>query len=399
MTVTRLKSDGSAGSVAFTGDRIGLGFDSPLPPSVTDAQLTDVQALVEKCYGFYARVSVTGRLVFENLATFLLKRTYEFTRSRNIYVQMELRVERAYGPVRVVPEDSVRVWSLIWTFGTDTQTKVFPTTNDLIVQIPNGPLGGLNNGLFGHHARSQLLPIGTTGGWSRHVISDSKLADGHPAVVLGRSMLLSNCVVAIDAPTLLDFSSDQYQLFPTFGMHDFQPAGEERNRENTNQYYFNKWNDYKAPMENISPIDPNEGNRQTEDTLIRYTMFLIERLALDQGWWKHFPHQLSGRFYPAGDRAATNGRSFPALAYVWAHLTLQRGPQGWVHHPSDADVIYHQLQQTYSWYLETDPTVTEITPIGKPPPLAVRLAEALPFRRAQGGETRGAFNVRLPAYS
>src|SRR5215831_6232087 len=40
-----------------------------------------------------------------------------------------------------------------------------------------------------------------------------------------------------------------------------------------------------------------------------------------------------------------------------------------------------------------------VTPIGKPPPLAVRLAEALPFRRAQGSETRGAFNVRLPAYS
>ena len=28
--------------------------------------------------------------------------------------------------------------------------------------------------------------------------------------------------------------------------------------------------------------------------------------------------------------------------------------------------------------------MTQLTPIGKPPPLAVRLAEALPFRRAQG---------------
>ena len=35
----------------------------------------------------------------------------------------------------------------------------------------------------------------------------------------------------------------------------------------------------------------------------------------------------------------------------------------------------------------------DVTPIGKPPPLAVRLAEALPFRRAQGIEERRTLNV------
>ena len=39
-----------------------------------------------------------------------------------------------------------------------------------------------------------------------------------------------------------------------------------------------------------------------------------------------------------------------------------------------------------------------LTPIGKPPPLAVRLAEALPFRRAQGSEEGRTLNVRAPAY-
>ena len=114
-------------------------------------------------------------------------------------------------------------------------------------------------------------------------------------------------------------------------------------------------------MENVLPIDPKEGNRQTEDALIRYTMFLTERLALDEGWWKHFPTEFGGRFYPRGDRAATNARSFPALAYVWAHLTLRRGAQGWEHATGDADEIYRQLQRTYSWYVESDPTVSEIT--------------------------------------
>jgi hypothetical protein len=34
-----------------------------------------------------------------------------------------------------------------------------------------------------------------------------------------------------------------------------------------------------------------------------------------------------------------------------------------------------------------------VTPIGKPPPLAVRFAEALPIRRAQGSEQRRTLNV------
>jgi len=39
-----------------------------------------------------------------------------------------------------------------------------------------------------------------------------------------------------------------------------------------------------------------------------------------------------------------------------------------------------------------------LTPIGKPPPLAVRLAEALPFRRAQGSEEKRPIHIRPPAY-
>jgi hypothetical protein len=41
----------------------------------------------------------------------------------------------------------------------------------------------------------------------------------------------------------------------------------------------------------------------------------------------------------------------------------------------------------------------KIPPIGKPPPEAVRLEEALPSRRAQGNEERRALNRRPPAYS
>src|SRR6516164_8553593 len=49
------------------------------------------------------------------------------------------------------------------------------------------------------------------------------------------------------------------------------------------------------------------------------------------------------------------------------------------------------------WQRE-DVALSILTPIGKPPPLAVRLAQALPFRRAQGIEERRTLNVRPPAY-
>jgi hypothetical protein len=149
-------------------------------------------------------------------------------------------------------------------------------------------------------------------------------------------------------------------------------------------------------MENVSPIDPHERNRQTEDALIRYTMFLIERLALDQGWWKHFPTEFGGRFYPRGDRAATNSRSFPALAYVWAYLTMRRTPQGWLHVPSDADLIYHELQKIYPFYITSDPApnLADQTPSGVP-----YIAYSAHYRERLGASdaTRRTINVHSHA--
>lgn len=351
MSVTRLKPDGSADSVAFSGDGIGLSFDPPLPLSVVDPQLTDVQVSVEKCYSFYARVSVVGKLDFPNLATFVVKRTYEFTRSANIYVQMELRLERAFGPVRVLPEDSARVRSFSYSFRTDPRTRVFTTTSDLLVWVPDGPLGGLNSGLSGSHGGT-ISPTSVAGGWGRIVG-----ANGSNIVLRSGFALLSNSVVAINSPDLqppLDFSIypfNTYQFYPTFGLRDITT-----DTYGNVEYHFNAWNSYKYAMENTGLIDRMERNRQTEDVLIRYTMFLIERLALDEGWWK-LPAWTGGgdTYFPRGDRAATNSRSFPALAYVWAHLTMRKTPAGWIHVPSDADVIYHQLQQTYQYYINSDP--------------------------------------------
>ncbi len=367
MSVTRLNPDGSPDSVAFSGDGIGLGFHHHLlPANVTDAQVTDLQVSVDKCYSFYARLSVSGKLNFPNLATFVVKRTYEFTKSPNIYVQLELRLERAFGPVRVVPEDSIHVPSFTWSFRTDPRTKVLTTTGDLFVQVPDGPLGGLDSHLVGHHGSPASL-VRTNEGWARYILSNYKMADAHAIVLLSNRTLLSNSVIAINSPdpqTPLDFSDYQfstYQYYPRFGQH----------RLNTG-YLFNQWNSYQPAMEDISPISPAERNRQKEDALIRYTIFLIERLAIDQGWWTlpRWEGSAKGRVtqYPRGDRAATNSRSFPALAYVWAHLTMRRTPAGWTHVPSDADFIYHELQKTYPYYINSDPAqnLADNSPSGIP---------------------------------
>jgi hypothetical protein len=364
LTVTRVTPAGSADGIALRGNGFGLGFYSPLPPSVTHQDLTDVQVTLDACHSFYARVTVSGRLVFPDLATFVVRRTYEFTRSANLYVQLEIRLERAFGPVRVLPETSAQIWSLAWSFLTDTRSAVSTTTDDFLVQMPDGPLGGLNSSLAGHQARSPLLRIGTTGGWSRRVVADGKLRDGHPAILTGSLLLLSNSVVSIDSTTPLDFSGhghfSTFQFYPTFGLW-------------TKDHWFNDWNAYKYSMGNLAPINRTDSRRQVEDALVRQTMFQMDRLTLDEGWWKNFAWAGTARgrltAYPRGDRGATHGRSFPVLIYVWAHLTLRRTADGWVHIPGDADLIYRQLQKAGPFLVESDPA----------PNLADRMASGLPY--------------------
>jgi hypothetical protein len=341
LSLTRLTPGGVLDGVALTRTGLGLAFYSPLPASVTHDQLTGVQASLDACHSFYARVSVSGRLEFPDLATFFVRSTYEFTRSPHVYLQLEIRLERAFGPVRVLPETSAQIWSLGWTFLTDARSAVSTTTGDVLVQIPDGPLGGLDSHLDGHLAGSPLLPIGTTSGWSRRVVSDGTLHDGHPAILTGSRMLLSNTVVSVDSTVGLEFSGD-LQFFPTFGVR-------------TDVHWFNDWNAYRYSIGNLGPIDRTHIRRQREDAIVRQTMFLIDRLALDGGWWKGHAWKSGPTEYPRGDRGATHSRSFPIMIYLWAHLALRRSADGWLYVPSDADLIYRQLQKAGPFLAESDP--------------------------------------------
>ncbi|MCI0563018.1 MAG: hypothetical protein MN733_31460, partial [Nitrososphaera sp.] len=225
-----------------------------------------------------------------------------------------------------------------------------------MVEKPDGPLGGLSKALPGQRALSALQRSGSVG-WERLIVRQGQLADGSVANLRSGRVLLSNVAISINthAEPVLNFSDwpyVDYQLYSGFGLRG--PG------ESDGTYRFISWNSYKSAMEGVVPISPDEVNRQTEDYLIRYTMYMIERLALDGGWFKHSEWGDEGEstypYYPRGDRFATNARSFPTLAYIWAHLTMRRSPTGWVHVSGDADFIYQQLQMMYPFYLESDPT-------------------------------------------
>lgn len=175
-------------------------------------------------------------------------------------------------------------------------------------------------------------------------------------------MLLANRAISIvgGPSSLLDFTRYPYAFIPDGG-YQFYPGLGIRGIDGA-RYDFNNWDDIKYAVENVSPVPLEEVSRQTEDWIVRLTMFSVEQLADDEGWWR--THEWTGGGgvqFPRGDRFTDDARSFPGLAYVWAHLALRQTRQGWRHFPTDADEIYRQLQQTYPWYIESDPSVSRIT--------------------------------------
>jgi hypothetical protein len=349
-SVRRLGVGGIEGANAVSGEQVRISYPSYplLSSSYTNDNLYDRQVSVEKCYDFYARISVSGRLPLSS-GSLVLTRTYEFLQSSNIYEQIELRLASG---LTTLP---LQLFS--WNLNVDSNMRVavYSTTDDFMVQMPDGLLGGLSKSLKGRQARSVPQKSGAAS-WRRVIVSQRQLTDGSAADLAPCNVLLSNLVISINAQTEpgLDFSTwpyVDYQFYPKFGL---RAAGGE-----AGTFTFTQWNSYKYAMEGIVPIPPAEVNRQTGDYLIRYTMHMVERLASDKGWFTQWAWGDEGTpgypKYPRGDRFTANSRSYPALAYVWAYLTFRRTPSGWIHIPGNADIIYNQLQETYRFYIESDP--------------------------------------------
>jgi len=342
------ESAASADSISFR-----LGASQSL---MTDGSLTNLQVKVEKCYSFYARVKVEGSLATSPWGSLQVTKTYEFTLSHNIYEQLALRFtgQQIHLPIK----------ELNWQLSvTDPQrVSVMATTDDFVVRYPT--LGSSHPGLQG--TALLCLPQPECKGPTRSI---NLQHSGNPSPgidLLREQVLLANRAISVNADTVPPYytcNSRDENPCSVFSTNHFYPGlGIRSYDEKKNLYHFNNWDMLKYAMENVAPAPPGETNRQTEDWLIRLTMFAMDQLAADNSWWAAPAWTGGGGVeFPAGDRYTDDARSFPALAYVWAHLTMRHGPQGWTHAAGDADAIYQQLQQTYSWYLESDPEVTEIT--------------------------------------
>ncbi|HKQ73372.1 MAG TPA: hypothetical protein VJ810_06585 [Blastocatellia bacterium] len=353
-TVNRLTGGGAEESAA-SGDSISFRLGTS-QTSMTDGSLTNLQVRIEKSHSFYARIKVEGSVTTPPWGSLQVTKTYEFTRSHTTYEQLALRFtgQQIHLPIR----------ELIWRLSvTDPErVSVVATTDDFIVRYPT--LGSSHPLLPG--TPLPCLPQPECKEQNRSInLQHSGNAD--PGIdLLREEVLLANRAISVNADIVPSYytcnSKDVYRC-SVFSTNHFYPGlGIRSYEEKKRLFKFNNWDRLKYAMENVAPVPPAETNRQTEDWLIRLTMFAMDQLATDHGWWAAPAWTGGGGVeFPAGDRYTDDARSYPALAYVWAHLTMRNGPQGWTHAAGDADAIYHQLQQTYSWYIESDPAVTEIT--------------------------------------
>jgi hypothetical protein len=347
-TLARLPS----GQQAVMGDTISLRLGGS-PTWITDARLADQVVAVEKCHDFYARVRVEGSLSTSPWGPLQVARTYEFTRSPHIYEQLELRF---HGTQVALPIREL-VWQL--SLADPGLVRVAATTDDFVVRYPT--LGSSHPPVPG--VVLPCIPKPECAGPSRS-INLQHSGNPSPGVdLLREQVLLANRAISLAGGpgSALDYArfryafsgEDGYQFYAGFGIRGADGA----------LYDFNNWDSFKYAIEDVSPVPLDEASRQTEDWIVRLAMFAVDQLAEDDGWWR--THEWTGgggvRF-PRGDRFTDDARSFPALAYVWVHLALRQTRRGWQHFPADADAIYRQLQETYPWYLESDPTVSEITP-------------------------------------
>ena len=115
------------------------------------------------------------------------------------------------------------------------------------------------------------------------------------------------------------------------------------------------WNRYES-LDLLVPFSekPSGSERLRLDYVVRAVMHLIRRMRYDGGWPK-FPKWKDD--YPYGDVFSAHSRAFPVAAYLWAYLATrweELPGKGWRHVPTDADIIYDELQKLRRQYVLYD---------------------------------------------
>jgi hypothetical protein len=286
---------------------------------ISNAELIERSVSVDRCRSYHAGVTIFGR---HPTLPLRVRRTFEFTRSMNLFETIEL-----------FPVGTGAFATVSWFADTigNNQVIAYASTKDLLVDHPGGPLGGMDGSLLAEFSSSVPQTTGALG-WTRPITVD----------IPAGCTFLANQVLQLDgSPTnRLDFTQGPYAVYPFYSGFGV-PVGE----GSPGVYTFVDFNAYKYPMEDIGPVPPEPGSGLAEDTLIRLGVHLLARLDFDGGWFK----APAWSIYPPGDSFTTNGRSFPNLAYLWAHLALTDSGSSFVHTPGDHDEIYDALQRTFSF--------------------------------------------------
>ncbi|HTE56468.1 MAG TPA: VCBS repeat-containing protein, partial [Kofleriaceae bacterium] len=299
---------------------------------VDKAGLVEPSISLDRCRSYHARVSIHGNHPSLPLH---VRRTFEFTRSMNVFETIEL-----------LPGGAGAVAPISWAVDTVGNGRViaYASTKDLLVEDPMGPLGGMDDELLGWESASTPVASGALG-WTRSMSAN----------IPPRNTFLANQVLQLDgSPTnRLDFGLYQYLVHPFYSGLGLRTG--EGSAPGT--FRFIDFNAYKYAMEDLGPVPAGPGSGLAEDTLIRLGVHLQERLLQDGGWFRYPAWSI----YPDGDSFTTNGRCLPVLAYLWAHLAVTDSGTSFVHHPGDHDEIYDRLQDTFRFLDEgaAEPTFAD----------------------------------------
>ncbi|MHA1502914.1 MAG: hypothetical protein ACTSSB_13855 [Candidatus Heimdallarchaeota archaeon] len=328
--------------VALTKDHLRIKLTEKKETNVTTNNNAH-RVEIEENYDFYVKISSLSKILGLTTELFL-KRTYEFTRNKTIYEQAAFHntTVRNKRPVR---KTDVSIEKLEWVVETESSNvHASRTADDLFIKHPDGPLGGLNSSLEGFIVKTNFSKSNP---FSRSIISRGLFLQTNKLAILPIGKIFLVCTAIQigsdgDEPiTSEDFEKEQYQFYPDFGTRAKAWAKKQKTK-----FSFANWNNYR--LNRFAPIT----EPKIEDFLVRASIHLCNRMKFDDGWLKS-PKWSNN--YPKGDIFTAHSRVFPSILYLWAYLALEWKEKEFKHHPCDADVLFNQLQETYKFYLPSNP--------------------------------------------
>ncbi len=336
--------DHQRGGPAISGDKLIVRFSGRQEP-LGSADFTASRFSIEDGLDFYVRIIWIGGVTGIGL-DYRAERTYEFTKSPNIYEQVAILRE---GTRSGTTSPALELDEVTWEFQREgNHVPIRRTADDLWTQLPIGPLGGLQLNLIGH-AFTTTFDDDSTSPRRRIVVSRhvQDASSSRADLDGGHSLIAGSVISLLDRfPDQAAFHQPQFAFYPGYGL---------RQDATDSTLTFINWNTYELsnwliPLRRKYIDHPTASDWLQEDMLIRITMHLVDRMKLDGGWPRWPAWSSAGVTYPDSCILSAHSRAFPAMAYLWSYLTVEWDRDRWIHAESEADIIYDRLQQLRRFY-------------------------------------------------